>query len=299
MKKFILLVVLCLTNLGLLYSQDSIPAAEEKKPLTKAPFESGICMDNLTVSTPPAQTLEFVLQHRFGSIQGGIHNIYGIWGATNIRVGANYSINKNVIVGFGTTKYNMYQDFSVKYTFFRQRDGGFPLTLAYFFDIAINATNKSTFGQDYSFQDRLSYFNQLMVARRFCRIFSAEVNFAFQHYNKVDSLRKNDAFVLGIVGRLKVSPQTSVVASYSWPVMLGYDKPFILKYGQNDFYYGPERPLWNANLGVEFSTSTHVFHLFFGASQGIVPQDINLYNQNNFWNGEIVIGFNLTRLWTF
>ena len=153
MKKFILLVVLCLLNFGLLYSQDSIPAAEEK-PLAKAAFESGICMDNITVATPPAQTLEFVLQHRFGSIQGGIQNIYGIWGATNIRVGANYSINKNVIVGFGTTKYNMYQDFSVKYTFLRQKEKGFPVTLAYFFDFAINASEKANFGQGYSFQDK-------------------------------------------------------------------------------------------------------------------------------------------------
>ena len=35
------------------------------------------------------------------------------------------------------------------------------------------------------------------------------------------------------------------------------------------------------------------------ASQGIVPQEITMYNRNNFYNGQIVLGFNMTRLWTF
>ncbi len=35
-------------------------------------------MDNITVAIPPAHTLEFVLQHRFGSIQGGWSDLAGI-----------------------------------------------------------------------------------------------------------------------------------------------------------------------------------------------------------------------------
>ena len=147
-KKFILLIVLFVTITGVAFSQDSIPAQEEQKPLTKAPFESGICMDNQTVAIPPANTLEFVLEHRFGSIQGGIHDLYGIWAASNIMFGLNYSITKDLLVGFNTTKNKMYQTFQLKYTFLRQRDKGFPVTLSYFADMSINATNESNFGAE-------------------------------------------------------------------------------------------------------------------------------------------------------
>jgi hypothetical protein len=300
MKRFILIIVLCVVATGMTFAQDSIPAGKEQKPLTKAAFEGGFCLDAITVATPPsAKTLEFVLQHRFGTIQNEWSDLFGIWGASNIRVGLNYSITKDVVVGFGTTKNKLYQDFSVKYTFLRQRDKGFPVTLSYYFNLAINATNESNFGMNYKFNDRLCYYNELMVARRFCRMFALQGSVSFTHFNKVDTLLKNDALGFSLTGRLKVSPQTSVVATYSIPLVLGYDEPFILKYGQDAFYYSSNTPMQNFNIGVEFSTSTHVFHIFLGCAKGIIPQEITMYNNNNFLNGQILFGFNMTRLWSF
>lgn len=300
MKRLILIIVLCAFGSGMLYAQDSIPAGKERKPVTKAPFESGICMDAMTVFTPPsANTLEFVLQHRFGTIQNDWSDLFGIWGASNIRMGLNYSITPDVVVGFGTTKNKRYTDFNVKYTFLRQRDGGFPLTIAYYFNFAINGTNESNFGKNYKFIDRLSYYHELMVARRFGRMFSLQGSFSFTHYNKVDTLLKNDAMGFALVGRLKVSPQTSVVVNYSIPIVLGYNQPFILEYPQGPYFYSSATPMQNFNIGVEISTSTHAFHIFLGCAQGIIPQDIMMYNNNNFLNGQIILGFNMTRLWNF
>ncbi|MBN1198441.1 MAG: hypothetical protein JXA23_03745 [Bacteroidales bacterium] len=299
MKKSLLVLLLILVGFGRVFAQEAEEAKNEKKPLERDPFESGIFMDDQTVKTYPSNTLEFVLHHRFGTIQNGISDLYGIWGATNVRLGLNYSITDNLMIGFGTTKFKMYQDLSLKYTFFHQRKGGFPLTIGYYGDIALNASNKSNFGKDYAFIDRLSYFHELMVARRFCRAFSMQLGFAFVHFNKVDTTLKNDAFSISAIARVKVSPQTSIVASCEVPLMLGYDTPFILKYGQQGIYYGPKSPLPNFGIGVEISTSTHAFHIFLSAAQGILPQDIVIYNQNDFFNGAIMFGFNMTRLWNF
>jgi hypothetical protein len=300
MKRLILIIVLCAFGSGMIFAQDSIPAEKERKPISKTPFESGICMDAITVATPPsANTLEFVLQHRFGTIQNDFSDLFGIWGASNIRMGLNYSVHKDVVVGFGTTKNKRYQDLSVKYTFLRQRDGGFPLTIGYYFDFAINATNESNFGKNYKFSDRLSYYNELMVARRLGRRFSLQGSFSFTHYNKVDTLLKNDVIGFALLGRVKVSPQTSIVVNYSVPLVLGYDEPFILKYGQKSFYYSSQTPMQNFTIGVEISTSTHAFHIFLGAAQGIIPQDVMMYNNNDFLKGQIIFGFNMTRLWSF
>jgi len=77
-KKFILSLVIFFAGLGILSAQDSIPVQDIKKPLEKKPFESGIFIDNQTVEIPPAKTLEFVLQHRFGTIQNGWSDLAGI-----------------------------------------------------------------------------------------------------------------------------------------------------------------------------------------------------------------------------
>jgi len=299
-KKVVLGLIFFASGIGIIFAQDSIPAPEKKKPLERKPFESGIAINEQTVEIPPAKTLEFVLQHRFGTIQNGWSDLAGIWGASNIRLGLNFSITKNFLIGLGTSKNNRLQDLQWKYTFLHQRKGGFPLTIAYYGNLALNATNKSNFGIEYKFIDRLSWFHQILVARRFCKMFSMQLGFSYSHYNKVDSTSKNDAFSISVLGRIKVSPQTSVLIAYQQPFVVNYDPAFIIRYpnkwmscSANSFPYP------DVELGVEISTSTHSFHIFIASAQGIVPQQIVQYNNNNFWNGGILIGLNITRLWGF
>ncbi len=312
MKNFLLIIILLVSGLRFSQAQDSIPAATEpepevtQKPLAKAAFESGICMDNITVAIPPAHTLEFVLQHRFGSIQGGWSDLAGIWGASNIRLGLNFSITKNLLVGLGTTKTNMLQDLQVKYTFLHQRKQGFPLTIAYYFNFALNAMGKDNFGTNYKFIDRFSYYNEFLFARRFCRMFSMQLGISYTHFNKVDKqvdttqwTTANDAFAISLLGSIKVSPQSSIVIAYQQPIIINYDPAFLVRYPNNWLEVPKKAPYANLSIGWEVSTSTHAFHLYLSAAQGILPSEIVMHNDNNFFNGFILIGFNMTRLWSF
>ena len=61
--------------------------------------------------------------------------------------------------------------------------------------------------------------------------------------------------------------------------------------------HNPAKP--NFGIGIEISTSTHAFQIFAGSSAGIIQQENLHYNQNNFWDGQFLIGFNITRLWSF
>lgn len=306
MKRIILGLVFMISGAGTIIAQDSIPAEPEvtQKPLAKAAFESGICMDNITVAIPSAHTLEFVLQHRFGTIQNGWSDLGGLWGASNIRLGLNFSITKNVIVGLGTTKNNRLQDFQVKYAFARQRKGGFPLTIAYYFDLSLNATNKSKFGTDYKFVDRLAYYNEFLFARKFNNMFSGQLGISYTHFNKVDqtsdSAARNDAFAFTLLARVKVSPQSSIVISYEQPILINYDPAFVVRSGYNWLEIPKNKtPYPNFSLGWEVSTSTHAFQVYISAAQGILPSEVVMHNTNNFFNGFILVGFNLTRLWSF
>jgi hypothetical protein len=297
-KRIILALAFVFSGLGTIIAQDSIPAEPEvtQKPLAKAAFESGICMDNITVAVPPSKTLEFVLQHRFGTIQNGWSDLGGLWGASNIRLGLNFSITKNLIVGLGTTKNSRLQDLQVKYAFMHQRKGGFPLTIAYYFNLSLNATNKTKFGDDYKFVDRLAYYNEFMFARRFNGMLSAQLGISYTHFNKVDrtsdSSARNDALAFSLLGRIKVSPQSSIVLAYTQPIVLNYDPAFIVRDGYNWMEFPKNKaPYANFSLGWEVSTSTHAFHLYISAAQGILPSEVVMHNTNNFFNGFILVGF--------
>jgi hypothetical protein len=299
-------LIVLVSGMGYTFAQDTIPAEPEvtEKPLARAAFESGICMDNITVAIPPAKTLEFVLQHRFGTIQNGWSDLAGLWGASNIRLGLNFSITSNLLVGLGTTKNNRLQDLQVKYTFLHQRKEGFPLTIAYYFNLSLNALNKDMFGTDYKFVDRLAYYNEFLFARRFNSMLSAQLGLSYTHFNKVDrsvdSTAMNDALAFSLLGRVKISPQSSIVVAYTQPIILNYDPAFIVR-SPNDWMEIPKdkAPYANLSLGWEVSTSTHAFHLYISAAQGILPSEVVMHNTNNFFNGYILIGFNLTRLWSF
>jgi len=291
-KQAILCLLFFLTGAGLLFGQDSTAVGNERKPLAKAPFEGGYFIADQTVSMPPAKTLEFIIQHDFGTIQNGWTDLGGLWGASNIRIGLNFTVAKSLMIGLGTTKNKVIQDGQIKYTFAHQRVGGFPLTIGYYGNIALNCTNKSVFGTEYKFTDRLSYFNELMIARRFGKRISLQLGIGFVHYNIVDSTMKdthkysrykNDNLNIAGIGRIKVTPQTSIMLSYSQPVMT----------------YLNTVPWPNFGLGVEISTSTHCFQIFMTSAQGLVPQESIMYNNNNPYNGGILFGFNITRLWSF
>ena len=307
MKRLFLGLIFMLSSFGMVIAQDSIPEQPTRKPLEKAPFESGYFIADRTVCLPPAKTLEAVIQHDFGTIQQHWSDLYGIWGGSNIRIGLNFTITKDLQVGFGTTKLKMLQDFSLKYVIARQRKGGFPLTISVFGNVAIDARNKSFLGNnklpsnldygsivkdsafrsnlvnqtvqndtnyglnyitynqasglkganetdlkslfDHTFKAsyRFSYFAELMIARRFCKEFSAQLGISWVHYNLVDLTEmqnnhvngmKNDNINISGLGRIRFSPQGSVLISYSQPV----------------FTYLNTEPWPNFGLGVEIST---------------------------------------------
>ena len=352
MRRLLLSIIFLISGLGMVIGQDSIPEQPAQKPLAKTAFESGYFIADQTVFLPPAKTLEIFIQHDFGTIQQKWTDLWGIWGGANIRIGGNFTITKNLQVGFGTTKLKRLQDFSLKYTIVRQRNGGFPLTISVFGNVAINCMNKSQLGnnklpsdldynslvKDSSFRAniqnqiiqndtleglnyitynqatglkganqtdlnslfdqtfkasyRFSYFAEVMFARRFCKEFSAQLGISWVHYNLVDQAEMTNNHVNGMysdniniagIGRIKISPQTSIMLSYSQPV----------------WTYTNTAPWPNFGVGVEISTSTHAFQIFLTSANGLVPQETVMYNYNNPYNGYILLGFNITRLWTF
>lgn len=298
MKNYIKTIPLLLANLFLLmlingnvFAQDSTeaPVVKKVKPV-KNTFGSDLLMDNQTVMVPIKGTLEMQIQHRFGTVNNGKKDFFGLFAPSNIRFGLSYAPVKNLYVGVGLTKDRMQVDLYAKYALLMQTPDVMPVSVTYFGNMVIDGRDKSNFIHDV---DRLSYFNQLLVARKITEKFSAQVGPSFSWFNNVEAyvdskgeIKKkmnNYHFAVSVVGRYKISPKSAVIA--------GYDQPFT--------QHPTNNPHPNICFGFETTTSSHAFQVFGGNYTGIIPQSNNMFNQNDFTKGQFVIGFNITHLWNF
>ncbi|MFA5974111.1 MAG: DUF5777 family beta-barrel protein [Lentimicrobiaceae bacterium] len=282
-------------------TQDTTVQEKPKERPVRAAFESGLLFDNATTTLHPSKSLEFILQHRFGNTENGIHDLYGIYGAANIRFGLNYSLLDNLNIGIGTTKYNMMQDLQLKYRIIEQtRSNSIPVTVMLYEVIGIDGSPDSKWDQSvgstsYKFGNRMSYFTQLLVSRSFNDHLSLQAGGAFTHYSCVDSVYNHDRISLSFAGRYKFSPQGSFIIAGDFPLDITGIKDYKKDSDANTIIY--DKP--NLTVGFEISTSTHVFQIYLGSAKGILPQEDTMWNNNDFFNQGIMIGFNLTRLWNF
>jgi hypothetical protein len=133
---------------------------------------------------PIKGTLEFDIQHRFGTVDNGKKDVFGIFAPSNIRLGLGYAPIKNLFLGAGLTKERTQIDLNAKYALLQQTPGKMPVSLTYFGNLVIDARDKSNFR--YS-EHRLSYFNQLIIARKITSKFSAQVAPSLSWYNNVEA----------------------------------------------------------------------------------------------------------------
>jgi len=292
MKKYIIGLFILLFGFTVAMAQEEAPEKKIDKPV-RSPFASGILIDNQTNVIPTAKTLEMLIQHRFGKMGNGISDFWGIYGAgTNIRMGLNYSILDNLMVGIGLTKKNMYTDMQVKWNILQQtRKNTMPIALTLYGNMAIDGRNEQVFGVNYKFSNRFSYFGQVIVGRKFCDWFTLQATGSFTHYNSVDSTKNHDVVGIGFNGRVKFSPQSSFIFQY--------DIPLNIKGISEHIDYTAAEP--NFGVGYEVATSTHAFQVFISTGDGILAQDNYLYNTNSVANGweDLMIGFTITRTWNF
>lgn len=304
MKKYItlLFVFLMLPFVALAQEEDK-KEDKVKEKLERPAFESSTLINNPTNVLFRKNILEVMLQHRFGLINnGGANDLVGFWAPSNIRIGLSYSIHDRLTIGYGTTKFDRLQDFNWKVALIQQtKSDKWPLSVTYYGNFAVDARKKDAQYNGQSrftgVQDRYSFFNQLIIARRFNSKFSAQIAPSISHYNKVDRTMRNDMVAIAFGGRYKISSQTSVLIDYSQP---------LTKFMENN-------PPPGISFGFEFATSAHTFSIFATNYNGIVPQKNYMYNQNNGFGkadfgefnpfgkggGDFLIGFNITRNYYF
>jgi len=275
MKKIAISIILALIT---------FPAfCQESEDYPVRVFETSILVDNQTVATPFKGMLEFEIHHRFGTVNNALDDLFGLWAPSNIRLGLSYGITGRLMIGVGTAKNYKAQDLAVKYAILQQTSSGsVPVSLSYYGNMGINLLNENTFGPAHDWREihRLSYFNQLLIARQFGSRFSLQLAPTFIWLNAVEDGYRNANYGISAGAKFNVAGSHSLIAEY--------DQLFN-KQENEDMNSKPQFA-----LGWEIGTATHAFQIFFANYKDILGQYNFVYNQNSISDGKFLIGLNIT-----
>lgn len=246
---------------------------------TTATFKSTRIVNGHSIETIGKYNLDFRISHRFGYLNSGSYNLFGLDNAT-MRMGLDYGVTDRLMVGFGRSTTDKELDLFAKYKLLRQSKGknNMPVSVTVLAS-AMHYTLKGS--EDISFTNRMSYAAQAMIARKFSDAFSFQLTPTWIHKNLVNlSKEDNDLFSLGVGGRIKVSKRVAITGDYFYQ------------------FNKLEGTINSLSLGVDIETGGHVFQLHFTNSTGMTERAFITNTLGKWGDGDIHFGFNITRLFT-
>jgi len=266
----------------------------EKTPVI-ATFKTTKLINAQTNEQVKAGELDFRIAHRFDDMAGnagGVQTLFGFDNVVDIRIGMDYGITDKWCIGVARSKgayfHKQIIDFSSKYKILTQhKNGGSPLSLSAYVDVGITTMKSSediysvTYFKD-TFQHRMNYVGQLIIARKISPSISIELLPTYIHRNYVQFNDKNDLFALGIGGRVKFTKRMGIIVDYYHV----FDSMRVAKNG----YYPP------IGVGLEIETGGHVFHILFSNNKGMIESQYLTENKANWMKGEFRLGFDISRI---
>ena len=100
LNKSIFIAVFALPLMLLAQEQTDTIVPPAKAELERAAFQSTSLIDNQTDRVFSKGTVEMVMNHRFGLVNG-TNDMIGIWAPANIRIALTYAVTDRITVGFG------------------------------------------------------------------------------------------------------------------------------------------------------------------------------------------------------
>ncbi len=242
-----------------------------------ATFKAVRIINGHSIETTRKNHLDFVINHRFGALNSGYQNFWGLDQA-QIRLGLEYGLSKNLMIGVGRSSFQKVVDMYFKYRLVTQTESGsMPISVALF------ASNAITTVQSPSYNDginRYAYTYQVLLARKFNESISIQLTPTLIHRNLVlEKSDQNTMFSMGIGGRFKLTKRTSLNFEYFWVPERG-----------NQVVY---RPMFS--LGFDIETGGHVFQLHFTNSLGMIEKAFIAETVGRWSKGDVLYGFNVSR----
>lgn len=224
--------------------------------------------------------MTFVVSHRFGSIEHGFDNFFGLDDAVT-RLNFIYGLANNLNISVSRSSFQKTFESSIKYRITRQVHNTFPFTIVGYNSISVNSALDKKNLPKIEFIHRLGYTTQLLISRKINSYLSAEIAPTYFHENFAPTIsQQNSQFAVGFGGRYKLGKRWSMNVDYGLHLNRSSESPF-------------NNPL---SIGVDLETGGHVFQMHFTNAQAMNTNGFLGQSTGNWTDGNIFFGFNLSRV---
>ena len=257
---------------------------KSKTNYTTATFKTTRLINGHTVENVGKGVLDIKISHRFGEVNNGAYELFGLDNAT-MRMGGDYGITNSLMIGVGRSTFQKTYDAFFKLKILRQSTGKrrMPITLSYVPTIALKTLKFEDPDRKNYFSSRLFYSHQLIIGRKFSEGTSLQLMPTYIHRNLVRlASEPNGLIAIGIGGRQKLTKRVSINAEYY------YQLPDYKLEGTTN----------SLSVGFDIETGGHVFQLHFTNSQGMSERTFISETTGRWDKGDIYFGFNISRVFT-
>ena len=295
----LLVIVFMLLSSNLVYAQNDLDdllndLTEEVQTInyTIGTFKSPRVINGHSIEMIAAGAMEFRISHRFGRLNSGGYNLWGLDQST-IRFGFDFGIFDWLSTGVGRSSYEKTYDGFIKFRLLRQVDNPEGpkghLGMSWVSGMIIR-------GQDFPdpryadfFSNRLSYYHMLLIAKKLNPRISLQFTGALTMQNFVESnLDANLRGALGMAGRFKLNNRIAITSEYF----------FRVPFSTSDFADSYNNYSDSFSVGFDIETGGHVFQLHFTNSLPMMERGFINETTGKWGDGDIHFGFNITREFT-
>lgn len=257
---------------------------EKKKEFVSNAFKSSRVINGHSMEFIGKGVLDVRILHRFGEINSGAKNLFGLDEA-NMRLGFDYGLSNRLTVGVGRSTAGKELDGFLKFRPVWQSTGpgSFPFSIVLVTGMTVGTTPWADTSHKHNFNHRMAFYNEVIIGRKFSEQFSLQVSPIFIHRNLVAlATDENNVYAIGVGGRFKLSKRVAFVADYHY-IAKGLDKKIY------------KDPL---SVGFDIETGGHVFQLHFSNATGMNEKAFITNTTGDWGKGEVRFGFNLSRVFS-
>ncbi|WP_417885208.1 DUF5777 family beta-barrel protein [Zunongwangia sp.] len=266
-------------------AQNLMSILEDETPVETTPvsstFKGTRIINGHSIENRKQGVLEFLISHRFGRINDGVDQLFGL-DESNIRFALEYALIDDLTLGLGRSSFEKTLDGFVKYRLLKQTTGlqPTPISISLFGSIARKTIKNYAPDKKPDFSDRLYYTSQVLIARKFSDEFSLQLTPTYIHKNSVQkSQDPHDIFAIGTGARMKLSNRVSFNAEYFYTM-----NPLKSINTKNSFA-----------VSVDIETGGHVFQIMLSNAITMVENSFITETTDSFFKGDIHLGFNISR----
>ena len=249
-------------------------------------FKSTRVLNGHSVELMPEGLLDFRVEHRFGRINQGYYEIFGL-DQSNTLISLEYGFKDWMLVGLDRASLDKTVSGFAKFKLLRQSSGArnMPVSISALLETSVVGMKWAVPNRDNLFSSRLSYTSQLILARKFNDHLSVQLAPIWIHRNLVPTiLDRNDVFALGIGTRYNISDMSSFNVEY-YPV-------FGSSWNHTTNYRN------SLSIGFDLKTGKHVFQLMLSNTMGMNEKSFVTETTGNALKGDLHLGFNISRVFS-